>query len=84
MNKTNEAPICYGQTFFRGFVQEFYETASKHAGIRARNLRKAGFNVRTAPLGYQVTSVGAVKMTLLNAYGEIDIDNLPAVRVERL
>jgi hypothetical protein len=79
---TTETPICYGQTFFHGHVQEFYETASKHAGIRARNLRKAGFNVRTAALGYQVTSVGTVKMTILNAAGEMD--NLPAVRVERL
>lgn len=78
----NTTPICYGQTRFHGHAQEFYETASKHAGIRARQLRKAGFEVRTASLGYQVTNVGSVKMTILNAAG--DIDNLPAVRVERI
>lgn len=78
----NKNPICYGQTLFHNHVQEFYETASKHAAIRARELRKAGFRVATASLGNQVTNVGSVKMTILDAAG--DIDNLPRVQIERI
>jgi hypothetical protein len=80
--KTPATPICYGQTLFHGHVQEFYESASRHAGMRAKQLRAAGFRVATCSMGYQVTNVGSVKMTLLDAFG--DIYNLPKVQLERI
>jgi hypothetical protein len=77
-----KTPICYLQVLFHGHVQESYETASKHAGIRARELRKAGFRVATSAMGPQVTNVGVVNMTLLDAFG--DMDTLPPVQLERI
>jgi hypothetical protein len=77
----NIKPVCFLQVRFHGHVQETYETTSKHAGIRARELRKAGFRVSTCALGSQVTNVGLVKMTLLDAAG--NIDSLPAVQIGR-
>ena len=61
-----ENMICYSQT--KSFLgsQETYETASKDAGRRARQLRKAGYKVITSALGPQVTLMGTVKMTLVD------------------
>ena len=78
----NTLPVCNLQVIFRGYVQESYETASNHARARAAQLRRAGFRVSTSPMGLQVTNVGMVRMTMLNATG--DIDNLPPVQVERI
>jgi hypothetical protein len=70
----------------RGWVQETYETASKHAAIRAKELRAAGYQVTTAALGLQRTSLGLIKMTMLDIriadYQQLD--NLPEVQIERL
>lgn len=38
---------CYGRVVGRNFTQEWYETASRHAGRRARQLRKLGHQVST-------------------------------------
>lgn len=76
-----KAPICYGQTRCQNSVQEHYESASRHAGIRAKELRKAGFNVITSSLGLQVTNVGLVRMTMLTISGDGD---LPEVTICRL
>ena len=77
---------CYGQTNQGRWCQEWYETASRHAGRRARALRKAGYGVTTSAMGMQVTSVGRVKMTLVDIQPgqHEDTMNLPAVNVERL
>jgi hypothetical protein len=53
-----------------------------YAGIRARELRKAGYRVFTSALGSQITGVGVVKMTLLDATG--GMDNLPSVQIEHI
>jgi len=78
--------ICYGQT--RGFdwAQENYETASRTAGRRARQLRKVGYHVTVCPMGSQITSVGAVNMTMIDIRETLDITiaNLPDVRIERI
>lgn len=79
-------PICYGQVNSGRWCQEWYETASKHAGIRARELRKLGYRVTTSSMGTQVTSVGLVKMSLVDIRpaGSIeDTCSLPFVRIER-
>jgi len=66
----------------RDITTEYYETASKQAGIRARLLRAAGFHVTAGSMGNQVTRVGLVKLTMLTIRG--DADNLPPVNVERI
>ena len=59
---------CYGITRGADWQQEMYETASRHAGRRARQLRKAGHRVSVGALGWQVTRVGRVKMTMLTIH----------------
>lgn len=77
---------CYLQVRGRNGIQETYETSSRHAGQRARQLRKAGYRCSASALGLQVTAVGLIKLTVLNIF--IDRpeqhDDLPAVRVERI
>lgn len=74
--------ICYGQTGGNDWTQEYYETASRHAGVRARQLRKQGIKVAVEGMGASVTSVGLVKLTLLTI--QASRYDLPQVRVERL
>ena len=45
--------------------QEEYETASRDAGKRARQLRKLGYRVVVSSPSIQVTPVGLVKLTML-------------------
>jgi hypothetical protein len=85
MNKTtssNKTPVCFLQIPFGDHVQETYETASGHAAMRARQLRKAGFRAFVESMGSQVTGVGLLKLSLVTAYG--DMDNLPPVKQERI
>ena len=70
---------CYGRVAGRGFVNEWYETASRHASRRARDLRKLGFQVTVESMGSQVTPIGLVWMTLLSVCGE----GAPAIEVSR-
>ena len=71
--------VCYLLVRGRNFQQEHYETASRDARQRARELRKAGFAVSVAALGSQVTSVGKIKMTLVSIHnpGDRVIPNPP-------
>lgn len=71
---------CYNQILFSDHVQEMYETSSRHAARRAKELRQANFRVSVAPLGPQVTGVGIVRMTSVTAYG--DLSRLPYVKLE--
>ena len=76
---------CYGQINGNGWTQEWYETASRDAGKRARELRKAGYQVTVCQADMQVTSVGAVKMTMVDIRGGFEqMSNLPTVNVVRL
>ena len=75
--------ICYGRTAGRDWVDEWYCTKSRHAGRRARQLRKLGYTVLVSGMGPQVTGVGVVKMTLLSIRGD-DAHEAPAPeRIER-
>ena len=56
MNAVNSGRWC----------QESYETASRDAGRRARQLRQAGYLVATQAMGDQVTPVGLIKLTLVD------------------
>jgi hypothetical protein len=77
---------CYLQVRGRNSIQETYETASRHAAKRARQLRKVGYRCVASALGLQVTAVGLIKLTVLTIC--IDRpeqhDDLPPVRVERI
>jgi hypothetical protein len=75
-------PVAMSQTRGRDWVQEWYDTASGHARIRAAQLRKAGFRVVTETSS-QVTPLGRMKMTLVDIRGG-DMDNLPPVQIARL
>jgi len=81
---------CYRQVIGRDthgcrWLQEAYETASRDAGRRARELRKAGFTVFVEGMGPQRTNDGMVNMSLLTVY-QYDADRLevPPVRTMRL
>ena len=76
---------CYGQTNGYEWTQESYETASRDAGRRARQLRKAGYRVAVSPQGMQVTPVGLVNMTMVDIRGNSEqMQHLPSVNIVRL
>lgn len=76
------SPICYGQTGTATWCQEWYETASRDAGKRARQLRKLGYKVFVSSQGDQITSDGRCKMTLVSVYpGSNEYLDLPAVEI---
>ena len=56
---------CYLLTQGGNWQQETYETASRDAGRRARQLRGLGYRVSVSPLGQQITQVGCIRLTLL-------------------
>ena len=77
---------CYGQVNQGRWCQEHYETASRDAGRRAKELRKLGYVVTVVGMGDQVTGVGHVKMTMVDVRPgrHEDTCGLPAVTLERL
>jgi hypothetical protein len=68
------------------WCQKTYETASRDAGRRARQLRQAGYQVAVAPMGPQVTPVGVIKLTLVDIRpgAHADTYNLPEVDAVKL
>lgn len=75
--------ICYGRTVTRHSVQEVYETEARHAGPRARELRRLGYRVHCDAMGVQVTNVGRVKLTLVTVLHDGENIPPPPARVER-
>jgi len=68
--KAMTKPItCYGVAPAYPYRQEWYGTASRDAGRRARQLRKLGYHVLVSPQGEQMTKVGRIKLTLLTIMG---------------
>ncbi len=82
--KTPQNIICYGQTRGANFVQEHYETSSRHARLRAKAIRTAGFECYASALGPQFTVVGIVRMTMLTIHPKLHMgfDEMPSVRSE--
>lgn len=74
---------CYGLVRGRGWQQEHYESASRDAGRRARQLRRLGLRVWVSALGPQVTPVGRVRMSTVNVRFEGEA-SIPAPTVVRL
>lgn len=81
-----KTPTCFLQVNSGRWCQESYETASRDAGRRAKELRAAGYQVTVASLGPQITGVGSIKLTLVDIRPgrHADTSGLPAVRVERI
>ena len=48
------------------WAQESHESGSGSARRRASQLRKAGYKVTTFAMGPQVTSVGMIKLTMID------------------
>lgn len=81
----NNAMTCYGQINGNGWTQEWYETSTRDAGKRARQLRKLGYRVTVSGQGSQVTNVGRVNMTLVDIRGDYgQMGNLPEVTKVKL
>jgi hypothetical protein len=69
MTKTNEAqqePYCILRVGTGTWTQETYESASRDAGRRTRQLRKLGFTARSSAMGEQITDMGRIKLTMVN------------------
>lgn len=75
-------PICYLQINNGRWCQEIYETVSRHSRTRAAQLRKAGYQVSVSSMGPQITSIGLIKLTLVDIQPgkHEDTYNLPPVR----
>lgn len=74
---------CYGQTVMGTMVDEYYETAAKTAGRRARMLRKLGYKVLVRGMGPQTTHYGRVCLTQLTIL-EGDMSSIPYVKIVKL
>ncbi len=57
---------CMGQVNQGSWCQETYESASRTAGQRAKQLRALGYQVTVASLGPQVTPLGTLKATMVD------------------
>src|SRR5713226_7846704 len=80
-NRSMNEPICFVQTIGPGWTQESYETASRHAVERSKQLRLLVFTVTVSALGLQVTGVGLLKMSMVTI--NAGRDELPTVKIER-
>lgn len=58
--------VCCGQVNNGNWCQETYETASRYAAKRAKQLRAAGYVVRVQSMGSQVTPLGLLKLTCVD------------------
>lgn len=77
---------CLLQVNTGTWCQESYETASRDAGKRAKQLRQAGYQVAVSSMGAQVTSLGLIKLTMVDIRPGSNQDTfyLPEVKIERI
>ena len=78
--------VCLGQYYTHSSCSEVYETSTRQAGIRARQLRKLGFHTTTSAMGLQVTPLGLVKLTQVTVHsiGGRDPRDVPQMIVTRM
>jgi hypothetical protein len=75
---------CYGIVGNERWRQEWYETASRDAPRRAKELRALGFRVSVIAMGCQLAGVGKVGLSLVNirpGEGQTELGGLPKVEV---
>lgn len=76
---------CMGHPVNTGrLCQETYESASRFAGRRARELRKLGYRVVTSGMGPQVTRFGIITLTLVSIFQGIHEDTFGIPPVNRI
>ena len=66
MKTEQKKMACCGQVGNGLWCQETYETATKDAGRRVRQLKAAGYIAVSAPMGMQVTPLGLIKLTMVD------------------
>jgi len=66
MNATARKPQTTGRVNQGRWCQETYETSTRDAGRRAKELRAKGYTVSVSPLGMQVTPLGLIKLTMVD------------------
>lgn len=66
MTTATKAMQCCSQVNQGMWCQESYETASRDAGRRVRQLKKAGYRVFSSAMGSQVTPLGVIKLTMVD------------------
>ena len=73
--------VCCNRTNTGRWAQETYETASRGAAKRAKQLRTLGYHVAVGSVGPQVTPLGVIRMTLVDIRPGANADTfgLPAV-----
>ena len=78
---TSRTINCLGQVNQGSWCQETYETATRDAGLRARQLRKAGYTVTVSGMGHQVTPLGSMYLTMVDIRpgANADTTDLPTV-----
>lgn len=82
MKKTTTKKVqCCSQTNRGDWCQETYETASRDAGRRAKELRAAGYRVTVSSMGAQVTPLGTIGLTMVDVRPGVHQDTfgLPVV-----
>jgi hypothetical protein len=80
----NATMTCCLRTNTGSWCQESYETASRQAGVRAKQLRALGYNVTVGSLGPQVTPVGTVKLTMVTIRPGANADTFGLPQVQEI
>ena len=57
---------CCSQVNQGRWCQESYETATRDAAKRAKQLRQAGYAVSVSAMGPQVTPLGTIRLTMVD------------------
>lgn len=75
---------CMQQVNQGRWCQESYETATRDAGNRAKQLRQIGYVVTVSSLGSQVTPLGHIKTTMVDIRPGLHADTTELPPVERV
>jgi hypothetical protein len=76
-NELTTSPLCLHRSSGRNWAQESYETSSRGAGRRARELRKLGYRVSVSGMGPQITDMGWITLTLVSIDTTPEAPELP-------
>ena len=73
---------CMNQVNAGSWCQESYETSTRDAGRRAKQLRGLGYQVSVGSIGPQVTPLGTIKTTLVTVRPGVNADTFGLPEVE--
>ena len=77
---------CCSQVNQGMWCQETYESSTRDAGRRVRQLKREGFRAFSSPMGSQVTPLGVIKLTMVDVRpgDHADTFGLPTENWERV